>query len=315
MRNAITAGSKSWPRMNTTKRDVEQRVSCRSGGFSRHWWSLKRPPRSIRGPLHSCPFVPFVALFLLVGCQSPSTVPSKATGGPADAAGAALRAGQFDAAIADADDYLRGQPRGPQAAEAGYDKGQAFQQKAVADPAERRRNLFEAKSAYVAALNARPPRDLEGDIRTGLCAVALFQDDFPTCIEQATAAQPLVDDPQVKAGLLYNTGLAQQRLSRFTDADQTFRQVVQRFPNSAVAPAARQHEGQRLFYVQLATFASPADADRATLSLRSAGSVVSRRSDAAGHTVLDVGPFSTFAAAQQQRDAMARAFPTAVIVP
>ena len=227
----------------------------------------------------------------------------------------ALRAGQFDAAIADADDYLRGQPTGTQAAEAQYIKGYAYQQKFYTGDAERRRDLYEARAAYLAALNGRPPSLLEGFIRTGLSSVALQQDDFPTAIEQATAATPLVDRPATKAGLLYNIGLAQQRLGRFTDADQTFRQVVQRYPGTPVAAAAQQHQGQRLFYVQLATYASSADADRATLSLRAAGSVVSRRSDAAGRTVLDLGPFSTYQSAQQQRDALAGSFPTAVIVP
>ncbi len=285
--------------------------------------AAKRGPRvarmntnqTIRRLSHWCAFVPFVAGLCLAGCSNPQAEFNRTGGGPAEAAANALRAGQFDAAIADADDYLRGQPNGPEAAEAQYDKGQAYQRKDVASVAERRRNLFEAKSAYLAALNSRPSRELEGYIRLGLSTVALFQDDFPACIEQANRADRLVDAPDVKAGLLYNTGLAQQRLSRFTDADQTFRQVIQRYPNSPAAPAARQHQGQHLFYVQLATFASPADADRATLSLRSAGSVVSRRSDAVGHTVLDIGPFSTYPSAQQQRDALLASFPTAVIVP
>jgi tetratricopeptide (TPR) repeat protein len=251
---------------------------------------------------------------IVAGCQAPSS-----PGGPAlgsvEAANQALQARQFDAAIADADDYLRGQPKGPQAAEAGYDKGQAFQRKDVNNLDERRRNLFEAKSAYTAALNARPSRELEGNIRLELSTVALFQDDFPACIEQAAKAGPLVDAPPAKAWLLYNTGVAQQRLSRFTDADQTFRQVSQKYPGTPQAAAAQQHIGQRLFYVQLATYASPSDADRATLSLRSTGQVVSRRSDVSGHTVLDIGPFSTYPNAQQQRDALLPSFPTAVIVP
>jgi tetratricopeptide (TPR) repeat protein len=255
-----------------------------------------------------------VCAVALAGCQTAMSPPGPAEGS-VEAANSALRADQFDAAIADADDYLRGQPRGPQAAEAWYDKGEAYQRKVAADPTERRRNLFEAHSAYLSALTIRPPRELEGFIRAGLSTVALFQDDFPTCIEQAAAATPLVDDPHVKAWLLYNTGVAEQRLSRFTDADQTFRQVVQRFPGTPLATAAEQHEGQHLFYVQLATYASPADADRATLSLRAAGSVVSRRSDSVGRTVLDLGPFSTYAAAQQQRDNLSGSFPAAVIVP
>ncbi len=256
-----------------------------------------------------------VVVCLAAGCNGPTSTAPPVTAGPVDAAQAALRAGRFDAAIADADDYLRGQPAGPRAAEADYVKGSAYQQKVAPGAPEQRRNLFEAHTAYLAALNARPPAELEGYVRTGLSVVALFQDDFPTAIEQAQRATPLVSRPDTLASLLYNTGLAQQRLGRFTDADQTFRQVVARYPGTRQAQAAQQHEGQRLWYVQLAIYASSADADRATLSLRSNGSIVSRRSDATGHTVLDLGPYSTYAAAQQQRDALTGAFPAAVILP
>ncbi len=195
---------------------------------------------------HSCSFVPFVAACLLAGCNGPTSKGPPPSAGPVDAGQAALRAGQFDAAIADADDYLRGQPAGPRAAEADYVKGSAYQQTVAVGPAEQRRNLFEARTAYLAALNAHPPAELEGYVRAGLSTVALFQDDFSTAIEQAEAAAPLVTRPATKAGLLYNTGLAQQRLGRFTDADQTFRQVVQQYPGTPPAAAAQQHVGQRL---------------------------------------------------------------------
>ena len=67
--------------------------------------------------------------------------------------------------------------------------------------------------------------------------------------------------------------------------------------------------------MQLAKYASPADADAATLSLRANGSIVSRGSDASGRTVLDLGPYSTYAAARGERDAVAGTFPAAVVLP
>ena len=185
------------------------------------------------------------ALLLLIataGCpEPPAQVPPP---GPLASGRAALRADRFDAAIADADDSLRGQPHGPEAAEANYIKGYAFQNKSFQDaPADRREDLVAARSAYQAALAERPPALLQGYVRTGLSNVALYEDDFPTAIEQAAAAMPLVDRPQTKAGLLYNTGLAQQRLSRFGEADQTFRQVIQQNPGTPPAAAAAEHLG------------------------------------------------------------------------
>ena len=306
--------SRSKPEIRNQKSESNPKLQFRNAARSEALaWDAPAVGRPARWA--TCAVGVALLLFTSSGCQPGPSPANPASEGSVDAAGGALRAGQFDAAIADADDYLRGQPRGPQAAEAWYDKGEAFQRKVVTDSAERQRDLFEAHSAYLSALNARPPAALVGYIRAGLSAVALFQDDFPTCIEQAAAATPLVEDPQTKAALLFNTGVAQQRLSRFTDADQTFREVVQRYPNTPVAAAAQQRIGQHLFYVQLAEYASPAEADQATATLRSAGSVVSRRSNAAGRTVLDLGPFSTYSAARQQRDALGDAFPGAAILP
>ena len=291
----------------------------------------RRRPTALKQTNHLLPFVrasrlrafavqicfPLATAAMLAGCDHqppPSAAPAPTTG-PVESARNALRARQFDAAIADADDYLRGQPHGTRAAEADYIKGSAYQQREVPNLTEQRRDLFEARTAYVSALTEHPPSLLEGYVRAGLSTVALLQDDFPTCIEQATRADPLIDRPEDKARLLFDTGLAEQRLGRFTDADATFRQVAQRYPGTVPALAAQQHQGMRLFYVQLAEFRTAADADRAVSALRSAGSAVSQRTDAAGATVLDVGPFSTFAAAEQQRDALLDTYPGAVIFP
>ena len=252
-----------------------------------------------------------VACLLLAGCRSePDTAGSVVAGRDA------LRAERFDAAVADADDYLRGQPHGPDAAEACYLKGQAYQNKSFLDgPDGRLRDLHEARSAYAAGLAQRPAGELAGLLHVGASTVAFYQDDFPTTIGQAEQAMPLVSDPQVKAGLLFNTGVAQQRLSRFADADQTYRQVQQQYPGTSSAVEAGRKLGRHTFFVQLATYGSVADADRATASLRATGAVVSRGSDATGRTVLTLGPFSTYTAAKQQRDALAAPFPAAVVVP
>ena len=254
--------------------------------------------------------------FALCACFLPGCQPSPPAAGSVVAGRNALQAEQFDSAIADADDYLRGQPHGPDAAEAYYIKGYAYKDRWYLDPATaKRRDLHEARTAFEAGLGERPPAALEGYLHTGLSLAALYQDDFPTAIQHGERAMPLVDRPEAKAGLLYNIGLAQQRLGRFTDADQTFRQVEQGYPTSPLAVEAHRRQGQRQFYVQLATYASPADADRAMLSLRAGGSVVSRGSDARGQSVLVLGPFSSYAAAAQQQAAMAPSFPTAYVFP
>ena len=277
-----------------------QSAECKAKrGGPRGWSSLCT--------LHSALCTLFIA-----GCQ-PTPPP---TAGSVVAGRSALQARQFDAAAADADDYLRGQPHGPDAAEADYIKGYAMQNKAFADrPDGRRRDALDARQAFTAGLAERPAGELAGYLHAGLSTVALYADDFPTAIEQAQAAIPLVARPEVKAGLLYNVGLAQQRLNRFGDADQTFEQVQQQYPGTPAAAGAAAHLHQTMFYVELAHYASPADADRAVASLRASGAVVSRRSDAAGLTVVTLGPFSTYTAARQQQLALLGTFPTAVVGP
>lgn len=230
------------------------------------------------------------------------------------AARRALDAGQGGEAIADAGSYLMSQPNGPEAAEAYYLQGRGYEQTHASDSSEARRNLDQARSAYMLALQHHPSPDLEGNVHASLSNVAFFEDDFATAIEQASAAMNLLDSSKTKSFLLYRIGLSQQRLSRFNDADLTFNQVVQRYPGTPIADAARQHVGQRAFFVQLATYPSAAAADKDADRVRSAG-IVSRRTNSQGLTIIDEGPFPTFVDAKNAKDQVIRQFPDAVIVP
>lgn len=125
----------------------------------------------------------------------------------------------------------------------------------------------------------------------------------------------LTPTAEVQSKLLFRMGASQQRLGRFADADRTFQLVEQRYPGSPAAQWARQREGQRNFYIQLATFNTPAGADRAMESLKSSGVVITKRADPAGHTLLDAGPFSTFEDAKVVQQRFAAEYPTALIVP
>jgi hypothetical protein len=165
------------------------------------------------------------------------------------------------------------------------------------------------------ALQQNPPQDLEALIYTSLSNVAFFQDDYPNCIQYASVAMSMTNSPRVQSYLLFRTGMSEQRLGRFTDADQTFRQVEQRYPNTEVAQAAKEHEGLRNFYVQVATYGKQEEADHATEILSKNGVVVSQRTDAAGHVIIDDGPFATYTQAKTVRDGLVKDFPNALIIP
>ena len=67
--------------------------------------------------------------------------------------------------------------------------------------------------------------------------------------------------------------------------------------------------------MQLATFNTPAGADKAVESFRTSGVVISHHTDPAGHTIVDVGPFSTYDSAKAAKERFAAQYPDALIVP
>jgi tetratricopeptide (TPR) repeat protein len=257
----------------------------------------------------------------LVGCHSNPAAPPQPAQPPLQppasliAANQALATQQPDVAIADAQGYLRSQPSGPYAAQAWYMEGRGYYMKVASSPGESQNNLLQARTCYLEALQKNPDPALEGDIRAEYANVAFFQDDFAETIQQASAAMPLEKTPQTNAFLLLRIGMSEQRLGRFTDADQTFRQVMQRYPGTPIAESAREHEGQNNFYVQLATYTDKKLADQALASLRSGGVIISQRTDSKGNTIIDAGPYSTYADAKKVKDQLQANFPLALIVP
>ena len=84
-------------------------------------------------------------------------------------------------------------------------------------------------------------------------------------------AYDLTEDFTAKGYVLYRIGLCQQRLGRFEQADKTFAAVAANFPRTDAAARAKEKVGVRNFSVQVATFASPQNADTAIHALRGQG--------------------------------------------
>ena len=234
-----------------------------------------------------------------------------------DAGYQALESQQYNEAIAKAEEFLSRTPHGPGSAEALYLKGRGFEGKnatgVTAD--EARQNLQAARAAYIEALEQMPRQPLESYIHASLGNVAYFQDDYQSAIAQLNAAYDKLDSDDIKAWALYRVGLCQQRLGQFAPADQTFASVQQFHANTVPAQRAREHQGARAFYVQLATFASPATADNAAADLRRQGIAATRVSDTQGRSLLRVGPISSYSQAQYIRGRFAEKYPDAFILP
>ena len=228
---------------------------------------------------------------------------------------AALDAQQYNEAIARADEFLASTPHGPGSAEALYLKGRALEATPAADAREAKQHLQEARAAYIAALERLPDQPLEAYIRTSLANVAYFQDDYPTAISQWSAAYDHLDREDIRSWALYRTGVAQQRLNQFEQADQTFDKVMQVHPGTVPASRARERRGMRNFYVQLATFPGNNVAEKAAADLRKQGVATSRLSDGKGHTLLRIGPVASYQQAQYFKDRFAAQYPDAVVIP
>ena len=235
-----------------------------------------------------------------------------------DAGFAALEAKQYNDAMAKADEILTVTPHGPKSAEAYYLKGRALEGKNAAgtESAEQiTQNLKPARADYIQALDQVPPQPLDSYIRTSLANVAYFQDDYPTAISQWTAAYEKLDRPDVKAWALYRTGVSQQRMGQFPQADETFARVEQEFPDSIPAQRAKEHRGARSFYVQLATFASAASAEAAINDLKRQGINAARVNGPECHSIVRLGPIASYQQAQYFKSRLAAKYPDAIVLP
>jgi TolA-binding protein len=234
-----------------------------------------------------------------------------------DAGYQALESQQYNEAIAKAEEFLAGTPAGPGSAEALYLKGRGFEGKNAAGvtPEEAKQNLQSARVAYIQALEQNPKDPLAAYIHASLGNVAYFQDDYQSAMGQLNAAYDKLDNNDVKAWTLYRVGLCQQRLGQFKEADATFASVQQFHPGTVPAERAKEHRGARAFWVQLATFAGPGNADKAVMELKREGISASRGSDPQGRALLRVGPLASYNQALFIKQRFAEKYPDAMILP
>lgn len=254
-----------------------------------------------------------LAMILLAGgCASNTNPPASR-----DLAGGyqALEQQQFDSALTSADDYLQKSPHGPDSAEALYLRGRALADRVAANPDQSKTNLQSARVAFVQALALNPRQPLDSYIRTSLANIAYFQDDYQTATQQWTAAYERLQNKDLKAWVLYKIGRSLQRLGRFDQADRTFEAVQRQYPNSPPAQLAREAQGERQFYVQLATFNSSSSAQRAADAVRRMGITPLLTANASSQHVLRIGPFVSYEQARSMRSRFAAQYPDALINP
>jgi tetratricopeptide (TPR) repeat protein len=254
-----------------------------------------------------------VVFALLIGCAA-----DRQTRDSLNAGYSALGQQQYDQAISIADQQLQASQSGAGTAEAFYLKGRALELRPAANPAAAQQSMTAARDAYFQGLQAvqsqRNPQ-LEARLHGGVANTAYWLADYVTAQSEWTKAYDGLEDPNAKSYALYRIGVCQQRLGQFNSADQTFAMVQQQFPSTDAAGKAKQHQGVRGFTVQLATFASSTSADTAASKLRSQGAAPARSVDAAGHSIVSVGPFQNYSQAEAARSRFASVYPDAMILP
>lgn len=196
-----------------------------------------------------------------------------------------------------------------------YLQGRAYEELPAADESAKMQNLASARRSYVDALGRQPSKGLEGRIRAGAANVSYHQEDYNTALQQWTASLDQIDLPDQKPWILYRIGLSQQRLGRFDQADQTLARVQSEYPNTEPARRAKEKQGVRQFYVQVAVFSQPALASKTIDALKRMGHVPLQSTDAQGRTVISVGPAGNWAGARQLQMRVAPQYPDALIVP
>jgi len=228
----------------------------------------------------------------------------------------ALDLKDYQRAIAAADDYLAKHPTGNGAAEAAYLRGRAFEQRTKGSDAEAQANLREARASYEKVLTLMPSKQLEAYTRASLGNVCYWQNDFGGAEINWNAAYEKLEPGDLKAWVLYRTGLSQQRLGKWEAADETFAQVQKEFPNSEPAARAATHQGARAFYVQVAAFSSPQPAEKLVATLRTQGYPVGRyEKKEKGLQLVMAGPLKRYDEAVTMRNRLGEQFRDAVIVP
>ena len=244
------------------------------------------------------------------GCQTPPAKNELAD------ARLAVEGKQFDDALRSADAYLAQNPSGDGAARAHYLRGRALEGRPKRSDGETRANLVAAKSAYERALMLSPDAELRSFILTSLGNANYWLEDYAGAERSWAEAYAALGNEDLKPWVLYRVGLSQQRQGKFAAADSTFAQVRQKYPNNEAADRAKNHQGAKAFFVQVAAFQNAESAEQLVTSLKKRGLPAQRMLKTDRNLqVAMVGPMPTYREAAEMKQRLAGEHPDAMIVP
>jgi tetratricopeptide (TPR) repeat protein len=230
-----------------------------------------------------------------------------------DAGKHALDAQDYDQTIR-ACDAVIASGDGAALAEAYYLRGYAIEMRPKADNAASARDLALARDSYAKGLTHNPRPTLAGRLHAQLGNVCYYQQDYSAAVPELALAFNMLDASQPRDLILYHMGVGQQRLGRFADADVSFQRLLQDYPNSLYAGAAKAHQGIRGFYVQVGAYSRQSDIDTAARAVSAAGSEAMTMSNK-GLTIIRTQTVPSFGQAEELREKLAGAYPDARVMP
>lgn len=273
-----------------------------------------RTPGIPNWPVLNTALSPLLALLLCAGCANNASRDNLA----AAYQQLASPTPDYNQVSQAADAYLAEQPTGPDAADALYLKGRAFEERGQRSAATGATDFSTAYSLYSQALARSPRPALEGLIRTGMGNVLYFQERYAAAINELSAGHEKLEKDWDKAWALYRIGLCNQRLGRWEEADRMFSSVATTYPQvTDAARRAREHQGARAFWVQVAAYTTPQLAENTIADLKKQTLPAARFADPSGKGIqyVRVGPYPTYDAARSTRQRLTTKYPGALILP
>jgi tetratricopeptide (TPR) repeat protein len=139
----------------------------------------------------------------------------------------ALAAGQSNDAIRDADAVISSGDT-PALAEAYFLRGYAVEMRQKPDNAAAAHDFAMARDSYTRGLTYSPRPTIAARLHAQLGNVCYYQEDYAAAVPEFMTAFNSLDSSQPRDEVLYRTGISEQRLGRFDDADRTFQLRLRR---------------------------------------------------------------------------------------
>ena len=221
------------------------------------------------------------------------------------------QAAHYSDAVATAGKFLTLHGSHPVASEAYYIRGQSYLKLG---------QNKQARADLQQALDGSKRPDLTAKLHATLGSLDYAEDNFMAAADHYRQAVPALPNVPPKDLILYRLGLCLQRQGEWPEARKHLAQLINDYPASRVADAAKAcfNWPHDFFTIQVGAYTKPELAERQLAVLRQAGLSAQQRLDTRTGKplyVVQVGQYSTYADARANLPKVRTAAGQAIIVP